>query len=106
MSFICALEAFALNCGGMRREVVQDDASVKTEKLIKFFEIPGYVKYQADIDDGHFAVDLQGDQITAYITLGPDYMTGNLAKGSFNEDGVFKLSFVNSTVTYILECFK
>lgn len=106
ISFLFTLNAYALNCDGLRREVVQNDAIVKTEKLVKFFEIPGYVKFQADIDEAHFAVDLQGDQVTAYITLGPDYTTGNLSKGSLGEEGRIKLSYVTPAVTYILECFK
>lgn len=106
LSFIFISSAFALDCEGLRREVVQNDAIVKTEKLVKFFEIPGYVKYQADIDEAHFAVDLQGDMVTSYITLGPDYTTGNLSKGSLGENGRIKLSYVTPTVTYILECYK
>jgi len=106
LSFLFIFSAFALDCEGLRREVVQNDAIVKTEKLVKFFEIPGYEKYQANIDEAHFAVDLQGDMVTAYITLGPDYTTGNLSKGSLGDEGRIKLSYVTPDVTYILECFK
>ena len=95
---------FALECTGLRREVINGNAIVKAEKLQKFFEIPGYVKYQVDVEEGHFAVDLRERQVTSYITIGPDYTTGNLSKGELGEEGYIKLSYVTPDVTYILEC--
>ncbi len=103
---VTATNALSFECEGLRREVVNNTAVVKTEKLVKFFEIPGYVKYQADIEEGHFAVDLQDKLVTAYITIGPDYTTGNLSKGSLGDEGRIKLSYVTPDVTYILECFE
>ncbi|TNF27447.1 MAG: hypothetical protein EP319_11585 [Deltaproteobacteria bacterium] len=102
---IVSTNTFALDCTGLKREVINGNAVVKTEKLEKFFEIPGYVKYQANIEEGHFAVDLSGSQVTSYITIGPDYTTGNLSKGELGEEGYIKLSYVTPDVTYILECF-
>ena len=97
------LTATAVECTGERRETVGSEVKVIKKELIEQ-NLPGMTKLELDIEEAYFSVQLDGDDVLAMITLGPDYMDGNLSRSSFNSRGEMKLSYVSPYKTLILEC--
>lgn len=103
--FLLSLSTLAVECTGERREVVGTQVEVIRESLIDQ-NVPHNTKLTLDIEEAYFSVTVEGDDVLAMITLGPDYTNGNLFKGSFDSNGSLRLSSVSPTKTYILECNK
>ncbi|PIK15988.1 hypothetical protein [Halobacteriovorax sp. JY17] len=102
---LLSVSAMALECTGERREIIGHDVHVVKEKLIDQ-NYPTVTKLELDIDDAYFSAQVEGDDVLAIISLGPDYTNGNLSRSSFNSYGTLKLSYVSPTKTLILECKK
>lgn len=96
--------AFAVDCKAQKRVLTGNGVQVLDGKLELVENATNYVKLETDLEEAYFSVEVLGDTVRSMITLGPDYMTGNLSKGSFDSDGNLKLSYVTPKVTYILTC--
>ena len=102
---IQCLSTTAVECTGERRELIGTEVKVIKKELVDQ-SLPGITKLELDIEEAYFSVQLDGDDVLAMITLGPDYMDGNLSRSSFNSRGEMKLSYVSPYKTLILECKK
>lgn len=96
--------AFAVECSAVKKEVVSHEIVSTKAQLKEVTSYPNYTKFETDIDEAYFSIEVIGDTVRSMITIGPDYTTGNLSKGSFDADGNLKLSFVTPSKTYIVTC--
>lgn len=103
--FLITLQAQALECQAEKRTIKNNTLEVKTIKLQNTDYSPGE-KLIGDLEEAYFSVALDGNEHVSMITIGPDYTTGNLAKGGLNDQGELKLSYVTPKTTYILTCKK
>lgn len=97
--------SMAVECTGEARELVDNDVIVVKEFLIDQ-NYPMLTKLELDIGNAYFSAQVDGDDVLAIISLGPDYNRGNLSRSSFNSYGELKLSYVTPEMTLILECTK
>ena len=97
--------AMAVECTGEIREYVGNDVIVVKEYLIDQ-SYPAITKLELDIGNTYFSAQIEGDDVLAIISLGPEYTRGNLSRSSFNSYGELKLSYVTAKKTLILECEK
>gem|GEM_PF-4063792 len=102
---LMSLSAYSVECTGERRENNGREVEVIKKSLIDQ-NYPTVTKLELDIKDAYFSAQIDGDDVLAITSLGPDYTTGNLSKGSFDSRGYLKLSYVTATKTLILECNK
>ncbi|WP_372653696.1 hypothetical protein [Halobacteriovorax sp.] len=102
---LISFSALGIECTGESRETNGREVTVIKESLVD----QGYdyvTKLELDIKSYYFSAQVDGDDVLAIISLGPDYTSGNLSKSSFNSEGRLKLSYVTPTTTLILECTK
>ncbi|EQC48233.1 hypothetical protein M899_3215 [Bacteriovorax sp. BSW11_IV] len=104
MTIFTMTSAHALVCNGEKRVTTPDGVVVQKTLLETIMQGPELSKYALDIDEAYYSVTVHGQDITSMITLGPDYTTGNLSKGSLDKNGNLRLSYVTPYITYILTC--
>ena len=97
--------SMAIECTGERRETIGSEVYVTKAKLIDQ-NYSTVLKLELDIEESYFSAQIDGDDVLAIISIGPNYTDGNLSRSSFNSSGQLKLSYVSAALTLNLECHK
>lgn len=100
MTLLISNAALAIDCTGQIDTYESSGVTTVKEKLEGDNE-----KLQLDLENAYFSFsDYQDGAFTAIISIGPEYTTGNLAKGIFDKNGKFKLTYITPNKSYILNC--
>ena len=100
--------AASIDCTAIERITKGTQVIVHKQKLKVTFDSAKTFRMEADIAQYNFALlgEHGSKDFLIMITMGPEYTSGIIASGSFNQRGRLANSWVQGGVVHKIECFR